>query len=194
MPYIIDRIVEIVSSDVIRTDSETMIMVNGFEDLSIYERIASSLEQYYENTSISIRIKLAKRKWEKLREELDDSSIVQSMKSHGWVSDRESITYYRNLHDTNILVLMGGEDEEDTGGLKNCFTITPGKLFDELKGQYHLIFRDAFPGMEPEKYKGCVDRLFKNLFAYVPGDICRLDELAEQWKGQFDSEAEFVEA
>lgn len=198
MHYIVDRIVEKIVKEVpsgkMGTDSETMVMINGFEDLSIYERIASFLEQYYENTSISIRIKLAKKKWEKLKERSGDSSIFRSMESHGWVSDKESITYYRNLHDRDILVLMGGEDEEDTGGLKNCFTITPGKLFDELNGKYHSIFKKAFPGMDPKEYGGVVDRLFKNLFEYVPGDICRLDKLAEKWEGCFDSEREFVEA
>ncbi len=192
MHYIVDKIVEMVSSSGPEVDSEMMVMINGFEELSIYEQIALRVSQYYHNTSISIKIKLAKKKWEKLREHAD-SSDVQSMISHGWISDKESITYYRNLHDTDILILMGAEDEEDTGGLKNCFTITPGILFDDLKGKYHLVFKDAFYGVEPSEYKSSVDRLFKNLFEYVPGDICRLDKLAKRWKGRFDSEKEFIE-
>lgn len=193
MHYIADKIVEIVSSGGPKAGSEMMVMINGFEELSIYEQIALRLSQRYHDTPVSIKIKLAKKKWEKLKEHAD-SSDVQSMISHGWVSDKESITYYRNLHDTDILVLMGGEDEEDTGGLKNCFTITPGKLLVDLKGRYHLVFKDVFYGVEPTEYRKSVDRLFKNLFEYVPGDICRLDQLAERWKGLFDSEKEFVEA
>ena len=38
---------------------------------------------------------------------------MNSMEQHGWVAEEDSITYYRNLHDSKLLVLFGTEEEND---------------------------------------------------------------------------------
>lgn len=192
MQYIIKTIVNLIASYEPESDGEMIVMINGFQDISIYEMIAQNLEAYYKTRPLKWKIKLAKRKWEILRSHADTSTI-QSMEQNSWIADKESITYYRNLHDTNVLVLMGAEDEDDTGGFMNCFTITPEKLLQDLRGDYSKVFADAFHGLETEEYKECVNKVFRNLFEFVPADICRLDLFSQKWSEQFDTVEEFIE-
>ena len=143
MTYLTNRIVELVSQHEPNTDGEAIILLNGFSDLRIYEQVAYRLRERYKFSTISVEFKLAGRKWGELSA-TSDSTTRQSMAQNGWVAEKESITYYRNLHKTNILILMGTEDEEDTGGLQNCFTITPESLLAELDENYSQIFSSCF--------------------------------------------------
>lgn len=154
MTYLTNRIIELVSLHEPDADGEAMILINGFSDLRIYEQVARILHEKYKFSPISAEFKLAGRKWAELSA-VSDSTTRQSMVQNGWIADKESITYYRNLHETNILILMGTEDEEDTGGLQNCFTITPESLLAELGGDYSQVFKRCFkscPNPVPQAY------------------------------------------
>ena len=191
MTYLINRIIELVSQHEPDTDGEAMILINGFSDLHIYEQIARILHEKYKFSPISAEFKLAGRKWAELST-TSDSTTRQSMIQNGWVADKESITYYRNLHRVNILILMGTEDEEDTGGLQNCFTITPESLLTELSGDYSPIFRSCFTFDLLKADIVCINKMYKNLFEFVAPDIFKMSQQADRWYEGFDSIGEFI--
>lgn len=190
MQYIINRITELIRDKAPSQEGETIVLVNGFEDLSIYAGLCKSLENTFQNSGLSLKIKLAKKKWDSLKKTADPT-VVLNMEVRGWVADKESVTYYRNLHDSNILVLLGTEEEEDTGGLLNCFTINPDWIVTDLNEKYHRVFLSCFIDEMSNDDETCVDSAFISLFSFIPVDICKLSSIADRWKQQFSTINEF---
>lgn len=192
MTYLTNSIIELVIQHEPDVNGEAMILINGFNDLQIYEQVAHFLYEKYKSSPISIELKLAGRKWEELSA-TSDSTTRQSMIQNNWIANKESITYYRNLHKVNILILMGTEDEEDTGGLQNCFAITPESLLAELNSDYSKIFKSCFASELENSDKKCINKIYKDLFAFTAPDIFKLSQQADRWHESFDSTSEFIE-
>ena len=193
MRYIIEQICETITEKQPGTNDEAIVLVNGFEQLEYYVELATALESQYNGSKYSINIKLAKKKWnEFFKSSSTKSQDIQMMQQHEWIADKESVTFYRNQHNVDILVLLGTENE-DTGGLANCFQITPDSLLSRLGGSYHKIFKKCFTldlGTDAEQ---CIDKAYKSLFEYVPADICKLSNFADKWNGMFSTINEFCE-
>lgn len=191
MKYIVDTIAELILNNAPSVDGEMMIRVDGFEDIKIYETLSRKLVEF-SHIGLSVDIKLAKNKWNYFSANSDDSTYLQSMEQHGWIADEESITHYRNLHQSNVLVLLGTEDEEDKGGLLNCYTITPDRLVSMLNGKYHEVFIDSADYLSDIELR-YVDKLYKDLFEFIAVDICKLSNLADLWKNQISNINDFIE-
>ena len=191
MKYITEQIDRLISSHEPDPKGETMVLINGFEDLRVYNQVARLIAYRYKLSQLTSEIKLAGKKWASLQSS-SDTSTKQSMIQNGWIADAESITFYRNLHKSNILVLMGTEDEEDTGGLKNCFTITPESLLEDLNGDYCRVFSGCFNYSLSEADAACINKMYRNLFEFVAPDICKLSACADRWQGSFDSLDDFI--
>ena len=191
MNYIVNKTVDIVKRNAPSSDGETMIRIDGFENVRFYDGLAHRISAAFADSGLSVDIKLAKNKWEYFKKNARETSFVQSLQQNGWVADHESITRYRNLHTSNLMVLMGTESEEDKGGLLNCFCITPDTILIELDGSYSEVFAylDSFSDDE----KAIIDRLYKDLFAYVPADIYKLSDIADEWENQISNLNDFVE-
>lgn len=191
MKYIVDAIVSLITNNAPVKDGEMMIRVDSFEDIKIYEAISKQVSTILKDRDLSVKIKLAKNKWRHFKNNPQDSVYVQSMEQNEWIADEESITHYRNLHDSNILILLGTEDEEDKGGLLNCFTITPNVLVDELSGNYYAVFAGGVDFGKDEI--DAVNKLYKDLFDFVAVDICKLSNLFDMWGNQITTIDDFVE-
>ena len=191
MKYVVERIVELILGNEPSSDTEMMIRVDGFENIAIYEQVASKVILELENEGISADIKLAKNKWNYFKKKPENTTILQLMSQRGWIADTESITYYRNLHASNVLVLLGTEDEEDKGGLANCYSITPELISKTLRGEYHKIFGndDSFTDTD----RDLIDKLYKDLFEFVAIDICKLSDIADTWIGKVTTSEDFIE-
>lgn len=162
MKYIVKTIVNLIVNNAPTKDGEMMIRVDSFEDLKIYEAIARNVSNALKDMDLSVEIKLAKNKWAHFKDITENSVHLQSMEQNKWVAEEESITHYRNLHNTNVLVLLGTENEEDKGGLLNCYTITPDVLVNELSGNYYDVFSDTLDFNQSEI--DCVNKLYRDLF------------------------------
>ncbi|WP_373265497.1 ATP-binding protein [Hungatella hathewayi] len=191
MKYVVDRIVELILGNEPSPDTETMIRVDGFESLAIYERVAAKVTAVLENEGISVDVKLAKNKWYYFIKNTENTTILQSMSQHSWIADAESITYYRNLHTSNVLVLLGTEDEEDKGGLANCYSITPELIAKTLRGKYHKVFSDNDSFTDSDR--NIIDKLYKDLFEFVAIDICKLSDIADTWADKISNSKDFIE-
>lgn len=191
MKYIVDAIVNLIVNNAPAKDGEMMIRVDSFEDIKIYEAISKQVSTILKDRDLSVKIKLAKNKWRHFKNNAQDSVYVQSMEQNEWIADEESITHYRNLHDSNVLILLGTEDEEDKGGLLNCFTITPNVLVDELSGNYYAVFAGSVDFGKDEI--DAVNKLYKDLFDFVAVDICKLSNLFDMWGNQITTIDDFVE-
>ncbi len=192
MKYVVDSIANLILINAPESTGETMIRVDGLENISMYEKIASKVKGALEAESLTVDIKLARNKWRYFKENSSDSTVLQSMQQHGWVADAESITYYRNLHQSNVLVLLGTEDEEDKGGLLNCYSITPEHLIKSMNGKYHEVFGNDIELLS-DNDKKTIDRLYKDLFEFVPIDICKLSDMADSWTGRICNISDFIE-
>ena len=191
MKYIINKTVEIIKRNSPALDGETMIRIDGFEDVRFYDGLAQKIAAEFAGSGLSIDIKLAKNKWEYFSKDPTVTSYLQSLQQNDWVAQNESITRYRNLHKSNLMILMGTESEEDKGGLLNCFCITADTIIAELDGKYSEVFwyLDSFSESEKE----IIDKLYKDLFAYVPADIYKLSNIADNWESQITNIADFIE-
>lgn len=63
MNYITNQIVELVTLREPDVSGETMILINGFENLGIYNQIARLITYAYKFRPLSVDIKLAGKKW-----------------------------------------------------------------------------------------------------------------------------------
>lgn len=190
MQFIINKITQAIMDREPEQNGEAIILINGFDNLSIYTKLCCEIDALYHSSTLSYNLKLAKRKWEELKKSADTTD-VQLMENRGWVADKESVTYYRNLHCTNLLILLGTEDEEDTGGLMNCFTITPDWIIKDLGNRYHQIFADCFINDLTEDEKSTIDAAYRSLFTYVPINICKLSDFADRWTNCFSTINDF---
>ena len=191
MKFVVDAIVNLIVNNAPTKDGEMMMRVDSFEDIKIYEAIAKQASAILQDKGLSVKIKLAKNKWRYFKNNEKNSVYIQSMEQKNWIADEESITYYRNLHDSNVLILLGTEDEEDKGGLLNCFTITPNVLVDDLSGNYFDIFAGSIDFGKEEIE--AVNKLYKDLFDFVAIDICKLSNLFDEWANQITTVRDFVE-
>lgn len=193
MKYLTDRILEIIDSNIPDADGETLILINGFSELSFYRYLAELIFKKFNEDDKRVGIKLAGKKWKELRNS-SSTTEIQFMEQHSFVADNESVTYYRNQHKYPVLILMGTEDEDDIGGLKNCYTITPENLHYELEGHYYRLFEDCFTYILSKADKDLIDTMYKYLFEFSAPDICKLSKFAEQWQNSFDEFDDFIEA
>lgn len=191
MKYIVESIVNLIVNNAPAKDGEMMIRVDNFEDVKIYEAISKKVSSILDDKGLSVKIKLAKNKWRHFKANLQDSVYLQSMEQNDWIADEESITRYRNLHDSNVLILLGTEDEEDKGGFLNCFTITPNVLVEELSGNYFDVFAGSVDFGKNEI--DAVNKLYKDLFEFVAVDLCKLSDLFDVWANQISTIDDFVE-
>ena len=157
MKYIVEKITNLIVSNAPDKDGEMMIRIDSFENLQIYEAISRLVNEELAQKGLSVKIKLAKNKWKHFKNITDNTVCIQSMEQHGWVADEESITFYRNSQDTNVLILLGTEDEEDKGGLVNCYTISPEVLTSGLNGNYYDVFCNTIDFSQNDIY--CVNKL-----------------------------------
>ena len=192
MKYLVSKILELIEEKEPTQNSESIILINGFESLNQYCEFAEKICEHYSESIFSLNIKLAKRKWDTLSK-LSDTTTIQQMQQNKWVADKESVTYYRNQHSVDILILLGTEDEEDTGGLLNCFTITPDWFISDLDGHYDRIVEQCFTEDLSNDDREIINTAYKMLFEYCPIDICKLSDIADEWTGQFDTINEFCE-
>lgn len=191
MKYIVNKIAEMIRRNSPSSDSESMIRVDGFEDVCFYDNLAHKITDDFGKSGLMVDIKLAKNKWEYFMKNSEYTSHLQSLKQNGWIAGNESITRYRNLHTSNLLVLLGTESEEDKGGLLNCYCITSDTVVTEIGGSYSEVFE--YLSFFSEAEKAIVDKLHRDLFAYVPADIFKLSGIADEWENQISNIGDFVE-
>lgn len=190
MQYIINTITELIAERLPDPGNELILLVNGFEDLKIYAELSSAVYKEFSGSEYTLNIKLAPKKWEELSAR-SDTTTVQLMRLNNWVAEHESITFYRNQHNVNILLLMGTEEEEDTGGLINCFSITADWILNRLEGKYNRIFERCFTCELTKENTDCINAAYKSLFEFVPADICKMSKFSDIWFKQFSTINEF---
>lgn len=191
MKYIVNKATEIIKRNAPAVDGEAMVRVDGFEDVRFYENLALKITQAFSESELSVDIKLAKNKWKFFSKDVSMTSYLQSMEQHNWIAGDESITRYRNLHTSNLLVLMGTESEEDKGGLLNCFCITADTIASDIDGQYSDVF--MYLSELSDADKSIIDKVYKDLFTYVPVDIFKLSKIADEWENQISNIGDFIE-
>lgn len=191
MKYIVKVITDEVISNSNTTARETMVRIDCFDNLAVYEQVASTLSDYFKSQGKSFLIKLSSKTFDRLTINGQTPESL-SLKAHDWVADDQSITYYRNLHNSDILVLLGTENEDDTGGLRNFFEITPSSLVKQLNGDYAKIFSLINPAIEGDTAEA-INRLYKCLFEFKPVDILKLSNIADDWANKIAVYSDFYE-
>lgn len=192
MKYVVNSILDLIVNNAPSSNGEMMVRVDGFEDVKIYESLGKKLTKYYDNINLSINIKLAKNKWNYFLSNSKETSALQSLKQNRWIAESESVTHYRNLHESNILVLMGTEDEEDKGGLLNCYTITQDTIVNLLDGKFHEIFEGMTDYFSDSEIKS-VNKLYSDLFEFVAIDVCKISDLADDWENKIFNIMDFID-
>lgn len=92
MKFIVNKTVEIIKRNIPASDGETMIRIDGFEDIRFYDALARAITHEFEGSNLSVDIKLANNKWQYFSKDSTKTSYLHSLKQHGWVAENESIT------------------------------------------------------------------------------------------------------
>ncbi len=198
MKYLVETISNYIVNNAIATNDEALFMVNGFEDLSIYTQLCEKITEkmHLKDANKSLTIKLADKKWKEFKRNNVGSSEVLLMEQKGWIANGQSTTYFRNLHNSDVLVLLGTEEEDDAvGSLNEIITITPSNVLDLIdkvggKTQYYTIF--SFTNTFNENEKLGVNNLYKDLFELVSPDIVKLSNFADKWGNDIGSFYDFA--
>lgn len=193
MKYIVDTIIEKIKEQDPRPDEQLRIRISGFEDVIIYEAVAKQLHALFDG-QLLVETRLSKEKWEEFKDDpLADQTALLSLEAHNWVADGNSLTYYRNLplDAAQLIVIMGTEAVDDQGGLNDFYYLDPEKLVAELGSDYYLVFPPIGGGWTEDEIK-CVNKLYGDLFALVPINICKFSDLADSW-GVLSSIEDFVQ-
>ena len=191
MKYIVSKTCDIIIEHAPKNPSgETMIRVDGFEDIRFYEKLSREISEYFKNKQLDISIKLAKNKYDYFMKDEKNSLYLKSMKENGWVTENESMTRYRNLHKSNLLILLGTEVEEDKGGLLNCYCINPDTITSELRENYSEVFTYLNHFIQDEK--NIINKLYSDLFTFVPFDIYELSKMADEWENNISNIDDFI--
>ncbi len=74
MEYIVNKTVDLINEKTITNDNEAIIRIDGFEDISFYENVASKITNEFKNSNLKIDIKLAKNKWIDFK---DENNVIQ---------------------------------------------------------------------------------------------------------------------
>ena len=191
MKYVIETICNSILHNLAGASGETMVKVDCFNDLSLYEAVARTIDEAVKKRGQSVNIKLAQRVADRHKTNCD-TTIWNSLVVNGWLSDKQSLTYYRNLHNTDLLLLLGTEEEDDKGGLSNFFTITPSTLLADLNGSYSKVFSNANSSLDEETLR-IIDALYNDLFQLVAPDILKLSQIADTYASNIGNAAEFIQ-
>ncbi|MDY5812374.1 MAG: DUF87 domain-containing protein [Treponema sp.] len=181
MKFLTKTIIGQIKNNLPSSEEEMMVKINGFSYPKIYKELADSISKFCSENNITCNIKLANNKYNDFYEKNIELPSLDSMKQNEWVALEQSITYYRNLHDSKLLVLLGTEEEDDKDGLLNCSEITPESLARNLDGKYSEIFKTALGDIFNSDEENVINKLYKDLFEYVPADICKLSKIADDW-------------
>lgn len=181
MKYLVKTIINQIKKNLPSFEEEMMVKIDGFARPEIYKVLAKNISEYCSEKNITCNIKLANKKYIEFYENDEFKPILDSMKQSGWIAIDQSITYYRNLHDSKLLILFGTENEDDKDGLLNCFEITPETLARNLNGKYSEIFTSSLGNIFSADEEAIINKLYKDLFEYIPADICKLSKFADDW-------------
>lgn len=83
MKYIVNKTAEIIRNSAPAPDGEAMIRVDGFEDIRFYNNLALKITKDFDNTNLSVDIKLANNKWNSFLSDTSMTTYQQSLKQHG---------------------------------------------------------------------------------------------------------------
>ena len=83
MNYIVNKTVDIIRRNAPSSNGETMIRIDGFEDVRFYDNLAHRISMAFSNSELSVDIKLAKNKWEYFKKNAENTSYVQSLHQNG---------------------------------------------------------------------------------------------------------------
>lgn len=193
MKYIVDTILEKIAKQNPRKDEQLRIRISGFEDVRIYEAVAKSLHETYDG-KLDVETRLSREKWEEFKSNPQtNQTALLSLESHNWIAGNNSLTFFRNLtiDAAQLIVIMGTEVVDDQGGLSDFYYIDPEKLIEELQTDYYRVF-PAIAGVWTEDEIKCVNKLYGDLFAIVPINICKFSDLADSW-GPVSSIEDFIQ-
>ena len=79
MKYIVNKTTEIIRRNAPSIDGEAMIRIDGFEDIRFYENVALRITKDFEESGLSVDIKLAKNRWDYFSKDPSMTSYLQSM-------------------------------------------------------------------------------------------------------------------
>jgi len=191
--YIADYILEHIAKQAPRPNDQIRVRLSGFEDIRIYEDICRKLHASYD-PSMKVETRLSEEKWNAfLNSGTSDQTCLNSMNANGWIARDTSLTFYRNLpqSEAQLIVLMGTEAVKDQGGLSDCYFIDPELIKADLGGAFHQMLPCDY-GVWSTEDAAVIDRLFRDLFEFVPLNICLLSDRIDTWPA-FCSLDEFVD-
>ena len=195
MKYIVSALNKYVLNQKPQESNKTIIRIDGFEDVRIYDLFCRGMKKYCEQMGIRLIAKLSYPKFTELKNvhHTDFVPAITSMQQNEWIDMDDSLTQYRNIlpsaNEKLLVILMGTEVIEDKGGIHDIYFINSTRMETDMYGSYSDVF-SMCQWEADDKY--CIDKLFKWLFELVPINLYKLSCLADDWS-DIDNISMFIE-
>ena len=158
MKKYIDEIVHLIELQSNKSNSVTIIRLEGFENPIIYKEIC---KYFKANSKIELNAKLAKEKYDEYKESNNNNWIqsIRFLEENNYIDFEGAMTKWRNNsaemeknnNTKNLVLLMATEVVPDKGGLSDFYKITPESVLEKVKKNYYAWFMDSIPNNNSDK-------------------------------------------
>ena len=187
MKKYIDEIVHLIELQSNKSNSVTIIRLEGFENPIIYKEIC---KYFKANSKIELNAKLAKEKYDEYKESNNNNWIqsIRFLEENNYIDFEGAMTKWRNNsaemeknnNTKNLVLLMATEVVPDKGGLSDFYKITPESVLEKVKKNYSAWFMDSIPNNNSDKdAKKAINTFFKGLFKNININLLVLSNLAD---------------
>lgn len=202
----------------IEPHQSNMVRIEGIDNPVTYQNICMSINsaQVVDEFIPKITrekyksfVEIGKPEWEKALNYLHQgdnsfytSDISDDYAEASFVDFKNAITKWRNEsanHDTQkttLVLLMGTEAAQDTGGLADTsYVISPKEIIDILSKDYSSWFEQVITANDiHEDYKKAIHTLYRTLFSQISTDIFTLSDFIDSLEElSFSSVQELIE-
>lgn len=171
----------------VRNNSISLVRVEGIENPIIYKKICEHFNDKFKGVGL-FRAKLSKEKYEQFKADSkpEYKIALENLKENSYIDLDGAMTKWRNEaanmpSDTHALILlMGTESAQDTGGLADFYRIAPDIIINKLTKDYSQWFIDVYKSsnLKLDKVKA-IHIVFKCIFNNVNIDIIKLSNLID---------------
>lgn len=172
----------------IRGNTTSLVRVEGIESPIVYKKICEYFNDKFQGTGL-FKAKLSKEKYEQFQSDNrpEYKKALEELKKNEYVDLDGAMTKWRNeaanmkTDIRALILLMGTEAVQDTGGLADFYRIAPDIIINKLTKDYSQWFVDVYANsnLRLDKIKA-IHTIFRCIFNNVNIDIIKLSDLVDE--------------
>jgi Helicase HerA, central domain len=148
----------------------------------IYISVCSDIQKRAGNNGVEFTGKIAPDQYKDYENNPAYRKYLPEFNKNNYIDKQDSMTKWRNEWTQKIpgiVLLMGTENVEDKGGLRDFYTITPKTVESSLGENYSKWFAN-YIDVDDKDEVNIINNFFINLFKIVPKDLFKLSQIVDE--------------